>query len=1171
ANYGFNWQPSAFLLNPQSASTATIPLFQSRLFTVQAKDLISQCSSLPDSVLLIVSGGPLSASIVATETAICPGTSVNLIPSVSGGTGDYSYSWSSTPAGLTSTSSQITVSPNETTNYHLNVFDGISSISISVTVTVFQLPSLFSVTGGGNYCLGSDGREIGLSGSEIGVTYTLFRNGQFVKASEGIGQAISFGNFTEAGVYTAAAKNILSQCSRSMAGAVAIAILERPFANAGNNQFTQAGTSVILSGSASGGSGNYHYAWSPASLLINPNAANAASLPLFETKLFSLIVTDQVTACKSNPSEVIVFVTGSTQVTVDLTASSYLVCPGETVQLLALASGGTGNYEYLWESTPSGFQSTIYNPSVTPAESTKYKVTVTDGFHTVSDSVVIQVRELPQAYTLMGGGEYCLGGLGNEIFLTGSQTQTFYSLWRNGSETGQIRTGTGDVISFGNQTHQGIYKAKAYSLTNLCSSLMTGNPSVEILAPPFVNAGNDVTIEQGASVQLSAIASGGSGDYSFNWNPAIALVNPSEQTTMTLPMQQTLAFNVVATDYQSSCQSAPDEVIVYVTGNALEARASVDNHIICQGGSASLFGYATGGNGNYTFNWKSIPPGFYSWEQNTNAVPIISTKYVLTVTDGIHTNTDTVFVQVNELPQVFNIIGGGNICQPGSTWPIGLSGSESGVHYSLRLNGSEIAVIIGTGNAIGFGLFNASGTYTVYASFGINGCGQTMAGSAVITNGGSVIASAGPDKYVNIGGQTTLEGEVITPNTTFAFSWSPANKLLNPDALQPTTVSLEETTLFKLQAVPEGSGCAVSEDYAAVFVGNGTSNLQLKIVSTDDIVCPSSQIKLFALPSGGSGNYLYSWTSEPTGFESSLFNPVVYPMVSTKYKVVVNDGVSAVYDSIFIEVLPAPTKFQLFGGGIYCQGSAYINLGLNGSEIGVLYELQRNGNPTGNILNGTGGALQFAGIEASGLYTVMAENQTSQCVSIMNGETQLQLYQPPLVISTPDQTIGIGESVLLSAAVSGGSGFYDYQWTPPSLLLNPNSLTSLTFPLQQSAVFLFSATDLESGCQSNVDSTIITVSGGQLMVNIIASSQQVCQGEAVILTALPEGGTGAYIYEWKDSNGVLLGTNQTIQLNPSISQTFYLSISDGEQMASSEIFIQVGQNPLVFQVTGGGA
>jgi hypothetical protein len=1170
-NYGFNWQPSAFLLNPQSASTATIPLYQTRLFNVQAKDLISQCVSTSDSVVIFVSGGALTANIIASETVVCAGTSVSLVPSVSGGTGNYNFSWTSTPAGYTSTSSQITVNPGVTTNYHLQISDGISSVIISVTITVLQLPSVFSVTGGGNYCSGTLGRLIGLSGSEAGVTYSLFRNGQFVSSIEGVGQAISFGSYNEEGIYTSTAINSLSLCSRPMSGAVAVTILERPVANAGNNQYIEAGNSVILSGSASQGSGNYHFSWSPASLLINPNAANAASLPLFETKLFSLTVTDQVTACQSDPSDVIVFVTGNSQLSVGLTASSYSVCPGESVQLMALASGGTGNFDYSWESIPTGFQSSIYNPIVSPLETSTYIVIISDGLYTVTDSLTIQVRELPQTFTLLGGGDYCSGGMGKEIHLSGSQPQTYYNLLRNGVETGLVHLGTGDAISFGNLLQQGVYEVNAFSPGTLCSIKMSEDISIEIIELPEVNAGNDVTIEQGNAVQLSATINGGSGNYNFSWSPANALEDPTAQSTMTLPLQHSLAFHVTATDTETTCQSEPDEVVVYVSGSLLEAYASVDNSVICMNESVTLSGYATGGTGNYTFQWSSIPTGFYSWSQNTVAFPSVSTHYVLKITDGINTAIDTVFVQVNDLPQIFNVNGGGNICNGEVNLPVGLSGSQPGVNYSLRLNGSEVALLAGTGNPVVFGLFNNPGTYTVFASFGVGNCGRMMAGNALITAGGWVIANAGPDKYINIGEQTTLEGEVISSNTSFTFNWSPANKLTNPDALQPTTVGLEETTLFRLQAVPDGGGCAVSEDYTAVFVGNVTSTLQLKIYATDDVICPASQIKLFALPSGGTGNYLYSWTSEPAGFESSVFDPDVFPDVSTKYKVVVNDGISVVYDSVFIEVITTPVQFQLFGGGIYCQGSDYISLSLSGSESGVLYVLHRNGNPTGNILIGTGAALQFNGIAASGNYTVVAENPASQCTSIMSGEANVQLYEPPLVLSSPDQTILRGESTLLSAVVAQGSGLYTYQWMPSSLLINPNSLSTLTLPIQQSTVFLFSATDVESGCQSNVDSVIITVTGGQLITGILASSQQLCSGEAVVLSALTEGGTGSYSYEWKNMNGDLLGTDPTIQLLPTFSQTYYLYVNDGEQSSISEIFIQVAENPLVFEMTGGGA
>jgi len=65
-----------------------------------------------------------------------------------------------------------------------------------------SLPLVFSVTGGGAYCAGSDGLPVGLSDSEPSVTYTLFKDGLPQEPTvAGTGEAISFGNQT-AGTYT---------------------------------------------------------------------------------------------------------------------------------------------------------------------------------------------------------------------------------------------------------------------------------------------------------------------------------------------------------------------------------------------------------------------------------------------------------------------------------------------------------------------------------------------------------------------------------------------------------------------------------------------------------------------------------------------------------------------------------------------------------------------------------------------------------------------------------------------------------------------------------------------------------------------------------------------------------------------------------------------------------
>ena len=66
---------------------------------------------------------------------------------------------------------------------------------------------------------------------------------------------------------------------------------------------------------------------------------------------------------------------------------------------------------------------------------------------------------------------------------------------------------------------------------------------------------------------------------------------------------------------------------------------------------------------------------------------------------------------------------------------VGLSGSQSGVNYQLRVGAVNTgAPVAGTGSAISFGLQTAAGTYTVVAtSTSASACTSNMNGSAIVT------------------------------------------------------------------------------------------------------------------------------------------------------------------------------------------------------------------------------------------------------------------------------------------------------------------------------------------------------------------------------------------------------------------------------------------------------
>jgi len=57
------------------------------------------------------------------------------------------------------------------------------------------------------------------------------------------------------------------------------------------------------------------------------------------------------------------------------------------------------------------------------------------------------------------------------------------------------------------------------------------------------------------------------------------------------------------------------------------------------------------------------------------------------------------------------------------------------------------------------------------------------------------------------------------------------------------------------------------------------------------IMYPFDTVHLNVTVTGGSGNYTYSWSSNPTGFTSTQKNPWVRPLVGTTYTVQVSDGI----------------------------------------------------------------------------------------------------------------------------------------------------------------------------------------------------------------------------------------------------------------------------------------
>ena len=103
---------------------------------------------------------------------VCPGETTQLFASANGGSGTYTYEWSSIPEGFTSAEQNPMVSPNDTTSYIVEVNDGIFTVSDTTAVNVSPLPGMAAMpVGEVAFCIDPGNSEYTTLGAEHAISY----------------------------------------------------------------------------------------------------------------------------------------------------------------------------------------------------------------------------------------------------------------------------------------------------------------------------------------------------------------------------------------------------------------------------------------------------------------------------------------------------------------------------------------------------------------------------------------------------------------------------------------------------------------------------------------------------------------------------------------------------------------------------------------------------------------------------------------------------------------------------------------------------------------------------------------------------------------------------------------------------------------------------------------
>lgn len=808
-----------------------------------------------------------------------------------------------------------------------------------------------------------DGSSLNLNSSG-GTNYSWTGPGSFTSSQQN--PVITPASPAESGTYTV----IITDNYNCKDTLTVVAVVNTVTANAGPDDSVFNGGSTTLNGSASGGSGNYTYVWTPASSLVDPNLQNPQTVGLTVTTTFTVTVTDNVTGCTST-DQVIITVTGSA-LSANADANPATVCLGTSTQLSANAGGGSGTYTYTWASSPAGFSSSLANPVVSPATTTTYYVTVNDGASDVTSSIVVTVNATPSV-TISSNSPVCEG---KDIELTSAGGSTFSWSGPNGF----ISNSPTPTVTPATVADGGTYTV---TVTNDLGCTSTATVDVTVNASPVTTSSSNSPVCEGNDINLfvtggnSWIWTGPNSYSSFLQNPVITGATISDSGTYTCIISDA-----------NSCTSTEN---VSVTVNAGLVTTTTSNSPVCEGGDIQLD--ATGG---LNYNWTG-PNSFSSSSASTlisGASTIMSGTYYVTISDASGcSNTDSVTVTVGSLP-VATANNNGPLCEGDTLYLT----SGGGITYnwdgpnSFTSSSPTPAIINPT-------VLN-SGTYTVTVT-NTDGCSNTTTTDVTINQAPAISLSS--NSPVCNGDSLAL---TVTGGTT--WQWSGPN-LFNSVSQSPVIYGATAANSGTYYVIVSDAGGCTSNDSINITV----STISIS-ASSNSPLCEGSNIQLNA-----SGGTTYQWTG-PNSFSDSGSSPLITGATAANagvYFVTVTDAAGCSDTTslnVTVNLLPVVT---VSNNSPFCEGDTLF---LNATGGGT-YSWAGPQSFTSNISN------PFVDNTSSlntGTYSVTVTS-TDGCSSVAT--TDVTINSNPAASASANSPVCEGSDLQLTS--SGGD---TYSWSGPN-------------------------------------------------------------------------------------------------------------------------------------------
>ncbi|MCS6933959.1 MAG: aryl-sulfate sulfotransferase [Chitinophagales bacterium] len=362
-------------------------------------------------------------------------------------------------------------------------------------------------------------------------------------------------------------------------------------------------------------------------------------------------------------------------------------------------------------------------------------------------------------------------------------------------------------------------------------------------------------------------------------------------------------------------------------------------------------------------------------------------------------------------------------------------------------------------------------------------------------------ANAGNDVTVAYGQSVTL-----TASGGVSYVW-------NNGANTPSiTVSPGSTTIYTV-TVTDSQGCTAS-DQVTVYVSGG--GLSVSATASPQTICAGASVQLDALPSGGSGNYTYTWSSTAGSWSSTSKNPVANPAANTIYTVTVNDGNSTASASVSVTVHPLPPVSA--GNDVVITAGNSVTLTASGA---ITYQWS-NGAQTAshNVTPSVTTTYSVTGYDTNGC------SASDEVVVFVSGGPL------SVTITSTSDTICLGEASQLFAHAQGGSGIYAYQWASSPAGLN-STLSDPYINPSQTTVYSVTVSDGNSTASASYPVVVLP----------LPPAPTITLNDTILVSSSPV--NNQWFYYGSPISGA---TGQT--LDPTLDGSYQVQVTDSNGCAS---------------------